>query len=1114
MDTLIKEVQIIKRSGFFDAEWYLAEYRDVAMLNQDPVEHYLKVGAKLLRNPSNKFDTAYYLNANADVAEAGMNPLLHFITHGSAEGRAPTLQPVSAVHLSVAIDVVVPVFNALEDVKLCLDALRAKKDGYAVRIIVVNDGSNEETTSWLRKHCAEFKEFHLIEHVRNQGYTTAVNTGLKFSDAPYVITLNSDTIVSRGWLRGLIRCINSDVNVGIVGPLSNAASWQNVPSLYGADGTFAVNELLAGMSVDEMAALVAAASVRAYPRTPFINGFCFMIKRSVINAIGYMDEEGFPIGYGEENDFCIRAADAGFSLAIADDTYVFHAKSKSFGHEKRKELSRKGSETLKRKHTAEKFDALVKQVKITTVLDEVRGRIAQAMNGWQKDVNEPFDITDMRVLFLLPVKGGSGGAHSVVQEVSEMRRLGIKANVAVRAVDVSNFMELYADIAGAEELFIGFSSDDLLDLAEDYDVVVATIFTSMELVRRIVDAHPSILPAYYVQDYEPLFFPEGSESWKIAFDSYALVPHATLFAKTSWIASKVENEHGIRVSKVAPSIDHGVYKPNPAKSREVLHIAAMIRPQTPRRGAERTMRVLSRIAARHKGRVKFSLFGCPEDSPHFESLQRDFTYTNLGVLKRPEVTALLGQADIFIDLSDYQAFGRTALEAMACGCTAVVPVHGGTDEYAVDGLNSLVVDSFDEDECFHRLDDLLQHPSKIKQMQLAGLQTAARYSIHTAAVSELALFATALARHRSIHPAIAKQRVCIVPALTGTASHNERHPTGSAFVRLITPYGSAPIRRQWRVRTLHTPELPEPGSAEIAVLQRDVNRAELAELKDWLSKWRMCGGKLIWELDDDLLDPETLVQRGITTDAATYVAKVRWLAEQADAVCVSTSALQQQVSRFNRNVYCVPNYLDSSLWALEAERTHSDPAYGRNVDGPVKIGYVGTGSHQDDMEIVAEVMRRLSKEYQEKIQIEVIGVFQKNPVTFGERVGLPKKHDYPNFVKWLQQRVHWDIGIIPLLDNDFNRNKSNLKFLEYAALDAAIICSDTESYRGIARHEVNCLTVANTKEAWYTAIKRLIDDRLTRERLAKNAREEVRKQYTVQGNAPVYLQMLEAVATS
>jgi hypothetical protein len=106
---------------------------------------------------------------------------------------------------------------------------------------------------------------------------------------------------------------------------------------------------------------------------------------------------------------------------------------------------------------------------------------------------------NMRVLFLLPVKGGGGGAHSVVQEVSEMRRLGLYARVAVKRDQVANFVKAYADIPGSEDTFIGFEDRSLVEVAESYDIVVGTIFTSMKLVKRIVDVNPHILPAYYVQ---------------------------------------------------------------------------------------------------------------------------------------------------------------------------------------------------------------------------------------------------------------------------------------------------------------------------------------------------------------------------------------------------------------------------------------------------------------------------------------------------------------------------------------------------------------------------------------------------------------------------------------
>ena len=85
----VKESDIAKleASDLFDAERYLALYPDVAVLGVRPAEHYLRVGAALLRNPGDGFDTAYYLANNSDVARSGMNPLLHYLDHGRFEGR-------------------------------------------------------------------------------------------------------------------------------------------------------------------------------------------------------------------------------------------------------------------------------------------------------------------------------------------------------------------------------------------------------------------------------------------------------------------------------------------------------------------------------------------------------------------------------------------------------------------------------------------------------------------------------------------------------------------------------------------------------------------------------------------------------------------------------------------------------------------------------------------------------------------------------------------------------------------------------------------------------------------------------------------------------------------
>lgn len=655
--------------------------------------------------------------------------------------------PYMMNHQLFTVDIVIPVYNAFEDVKRCLESLDKQTDGFRVTTYIVNDASEAETTNFLREFCKDKPSFVLIEHETNMMYTKTVNDGLRATTADYVITLNSDTIVTKGWLQGLVRCMQTDKNIGVVGPLSNAASWQNVPELLDEDNQFAVNEIPEGMNENDMAELVSMATHHVYPRVPFVNGFCFMIARKVIEKIGFLDEETFPTGYGEENDYCLRVADAGFTLAIADDSYVFHAKSKSFGHAKRKEYSKNGSIALKAKHGKEKVNTLGAQIREMKVFDEIRARVQQSL--LKKNEAKPFiDPLNQRVLFLLPVSGGGGGVHSIVQETMGMRRLGINAKIAVPQKHRHKFLKVYEDIEPCEELFLGFDNNninELVDISRKFDVIIGTIYTSMKMVKAVKEKNAGIISAYYIQDYEPLFSEPGTEAWQEAYDSYSLVPGSILFAKTHWICDKVFDVHGVKVQKVSPSIDHDVYKPDPKAKNKVgfadkIVISAMIRPKTPRRGADRTMRLLKNVHDTFGHKVKIELFGCEASDPLFAELETNFEYTLHGVLTRNGVAEILQRSDLFMDLSDYQAFGRTGLESMACGTTLLSTKFGGVYEYVVDGQNAILVDPFDEQEAFNKLSSYLEKSDLIKTFKVKSLLTAANFSLHRAAISELVNF--------------------------------------------------------------------------------------------------------------------------------------------------------------------------------------------------------------------------------------------------------------------------------------------------------------------------------------------------------------------------------------
>lgn len=392
----IQDLVLIENSKYFDRNWYESEYPDVIKSKIAPAVHFLRIGAHLGRDPGPNFSTQEYLKANPDVARAKVNALLHYERSGRQEGRKISLSatseadaPQAGIEKRPTVDVIVPIYNALEDVKNCIASLSVAKTNYRSRLILINDYSDKETTAWLRTAVKEFSsnnlEIYLEENKTNLGYTKSVNVGLRLSKAPFIVTLNSDTIVTSFWLDGLINCLESNSKIGIVGPLSNAATWQNVPSLYDEDGRHSIQSLPDDLTPEQMGKLVRETSNTLYPKTNFVNGFCFMFPRTVLERVGFLDEQAFPTGYGEENDFCIRAIDEGFELAYADDVYVYHAKSKSFGSDRRELLSQAGGKALREKHGVERMRTLITQMSETSEMDKIRDNVNAALIRREKD---------------------------------------------------------------------------------------------------------------------------------------------------------------------------------------------------------------------------------------------------------------------------------------------------------------------------------------------------------------------------------------------------------------------------------------------------------------------------------------------------------------------------------------------------------------------------------------------------------------------------------------------------------------------------------------------------------------------------------------------------------
>lgn len=239
----------------------------------------------------------------------------------------------------VTVDVIVPVYGAAAELRRCLESVARHTNLELHRVVLAVDGPQDAE---VERHVAAFPAHEVLRNETRRGFVESVNRGIRAS-ANDVVLLNSDTVVTPRWLEKLSAAATSAPNVGTVTPLSNHATLCSVPR------SFEENLVPSGFDAASFAELVERVSQRAYVRLPTAVGVCMYIRRALLDAIGLFDAKHFGLGYGEENDFCMRATAAGW-VHIADDaTFIEHAGHRSFGAS-RAELQRRAARTLARLH--------------------------------------------------------------------------------------------------------------------------------------------------------------------------------------------------------------------------------------------------------------------------------------------------------------------------------------------------------------------------------------------------------------------------------------------------------------------------------------------------------------------------------------------------------------------------------------------------------------------------------------------------------------------------------------------------------------------------------------------------------------------------------------------
>ncbi len=633
------------------------------------------------------------------------------------------------------VDIIICVHNALEDVERCLTSL-LEHTTQPYRIILVDDGSSELTAQYLREFAAIHQPL-LLRTEAATGYPRAANRGMRASSADYLVLLNSDTILTPEWLDRLFACLQSDPKLGMVGPLSNTASWQSVPKIED-HGDWASNPLPEGISPSRMAQLIAAHSGRLYVEMPLLNGFCLLIRRKLLDEVGLFDEDNFGQGYGEEDDLVLRARKRGWKMALADDAYVYHAQSKSYSTDQRLALSERGGKILRDKHGDNLISESVRFCQYGLVLEGIRARAQVAVDRAQC-ISQGKQFANKKILFVLPIiYSPGGGANVIFYESNALLEMGVKVSFFHPEEHRQSFIKSYPE----QSLYALFGEPEVLQAAAlNYDAVVATYNPTVGWLGPLAckETYPKL--GYYIQGFEPWMYAQDTPAYQTALDSYTLIDDMVLFSKTEWTRQQVKAATGRESEVIGASLDIDLFRPRPRRAPQwpdgPIRIAAMIRPESPYREPLKTMQLLRQISQKYKGEVEILLFGTPLENPDFLKFPHDFPWKLFGILTPDQVANLLSQSDIFVDYSTHQAMGLAAMEAMACGCAVIVPQHGGTSSYAVHEHNSLIVDTASYENVYQALQRLIDDESLRSRIQRNAVHDICTYFPEHAALNML-----------------------------------------------------------------------------------------------------------------------------------------------------------------------------------------------------------------------------------------------------------------------------------------------------------------------------------------------------------------------------------------
>jgi GT2 family glycosyltransferase len=1024
---------------------------------------------------------------------------------------------------SLRVTIIIPIYNAPEEVAACIESV-VLNTTVPARLLLIDDASPDPKIGKILARWKKWPNVDVHRNPENLGYTRTINKGIRLSGNDDVVFLNSDTIVSPGWLEGLRIAAHSDEAIGTATPVSNNAGAFSVPE-------FGVGNVLpAWWEAEDFGRMVRQAALPLMPLVPTGNGFCMYVRRACLDAVGSLDEQAFPRGYGEENDFCMRAGRAGFLHVVDDRTFVFHKRSASFGQEKRA-LYEAGRGINDQRYP--EYSYLTSAFAEDTNFLTMRWRVRRALERARANGATPRP----RVLYVISTS--TGGTPQTNRDL--MEALSDRYEPWVLRCD-SLMLELSSYSAAGDQVVETVQLDQpvvpSLHRSVGYDRAVADILVryGFELVHvRHIAWHGLGLTAICRRLGLPVVF--SFHDFYTVCPTIKLLDENLTFCGGKCTASPGPCKAELWPTSRMPPLKHAfVYRWRELMSQALSECDAFV---TTSVTARETILGSYPAIARKDFRViphgrSFEEMSVLAATPKTREPLRVLIPGNISKAKGADLVTAVAELDVDgkIELhilgdagrlvarrnivlhgvyqrADFAAhvkkiqphlgavlsiwpetYCHTLTELWSCGLPVVAFDLGAVGErIRKHGAGWLMKRGATAETLFSLLIKLKKDRhavsagiSKVRSWQE---QHGQHYDTKAMAVEYDVLYREILARRRAFsNPEKEEYRLpktVLVLSDRNGAAGEAIAPTHNRLTERTRNRTSRPVifREVSPALDLRDSNL---GRRDAVLLRQ--NTIKPAAVRELIEKCRSAKLPIILDLDEI---PGVPGKKHDPKDRAIG-ATARSLVESAAMIFVPTVALKERLDFAAKLVKVMPAMLDARQWAsIVSPVTPLPEATLERRSRGSRILCMGTHVDDDDLEIVRPAIEALVRAH--VCELHVIGGKFASAHWFKHLPIPDAAQDSSTFAPWFRlMALSYDFAIAPRRDTSSKAGKSDLIFLEYSGAGLASIVSNIATFATLSDA---ALVVENTAAAWQQAIAKLAMDVETRARLARCALRRV-----------------------